>query len=458
MCRYATYSISGLLGSTYVVKEVGSRNALVCGMALYCAYVSAFWVATIWRDWQTVAAAMGGVLGGVGAGFLWTAQGAYFAQSAASASTAATATTRTTSSSSTSVQHDVPEPVTEVVVPETLTVTTAHLASTFAVIYLGSEVGLRAASSILVTLGLSWSAVFAMYAIVAVASTMGMGLVHNFDRNDDHGHRHRNGSLEMNRSEHDEADPTARLLPAPVSPPMTATAVPPMPSAWYKATAAWRLLRHDRKMPLMIGLNAVFGITSSFLTSYINGQVVYAVMGSDVSVGLWTAWVSTAAAAGSALCGRLAPRTGNGPILMAGAVCFAAVAAPFVLFPNVATQWTWPSLLFVYTVHGLGRATFESTLKATFADFFAESDKEGAFANIIFQNGLSSTVGFLLTFALRCTEKHQSNAYCVVYRDGSVHDVLSFEILIVVTSVVAIVGYWRAAAIRAEELRLAASV
>jgi Major Facilitator Superfamily len=428
---------------------------------LYCAYVSAFWVATVWRQWQTVAAAMGGVLGGVGAGFLWTAQGAYFAQSAAAAAAAATTTSSTTStfssSTPTSVQRDGPETVNDVI-PEMLTVTTAQLASTFAVIYLGSEVGLRAASSILVTLGLSWSSVFALYAVVAVASTLGMGLlVHNFDRRDNCHHDH-NGSLVMNSPEHDEADPTARLLPTPVpQPPTNTRTATPTPSAWYKATAAWRLLRHDRKMPLMIGLNAVFGITSSFLTSYINGQVVYAVLGSDVSVGLWTAWVSTAAAAGSALCGQLAPRTGSGPILMAGAACFVAVAAPFVLFPNVATQWTWLSLVFVYTVHGLGRATFESTLKATFADFFAESDKEGAFANIIFQNGLSSTVGFLLTFTLRCTEKHQSSPYCVVYRDGSVHDVLSFEILIVVTAIVAIVGYWRAAAIRAEEIRLAAS-
>ena len=40
------------------------------------------------------------------------------------------------------------------------------------------------------------------------------------------------------------------------------------------------------------------------------------------------------------------------------------------------------------------RATFEGTLKATFADYFSY-EKEGAFANIILQNGLSGAVGYV---------------------------------------------------------------
>jgi hypothetical protein len=45
-------------------------------------------------------------------------------------------------------------------------------------------------------------------------------------------------------------------------------------------------------------------------------------------------------------------------------------------------------------MQGIGRATFEGTLKATFADFFSY-EKEGAFANIILQNGLAGAVGYI---------------------------------------------------------------
>ena len=50
--------------------------------------------------------------------------------------------------------------------------------------------------------------------------------------------------------------------------------------------------------------------------------------------------------------------------------------------------------LIVYSLHGVGRATFEGTLKATFADYFPY-EKEGAFANIILQNGLSGAIGYM---------------------------------------------------------------
>jgi hypothetical protein len=104
-------------------------------------------------------------------------------------------------------------------------------------------------------------------------------------------------------------------------------------------------------------------------------------------------------------------------------------------------------------LHGIGRATFEGTLKSTFADYFAY-EKEGAFANIILQNGLSSALGFVLTFTLHCSSRKQEmwGPYCVMNKDGSVHDVLTFELLIVVTAVLAIFGYHRASMIRSNEV------
>ena len=78
------YTASALLGSTYVTKKAGSRQALLYGMGLYCVYVGCFWLATLATTEPMVKAfAWGGAaVGGVGAGFLRTAQGAYYASCA----------------------------------------------------------------------------------------------------------------------------------------------------------------------------------------------------------------------------------------------------------------------------------------------------------------------------------------------------------------------------------------
>lgn len=146
--------------------------------------------------------------------------------------------------------------------------------------------------------------------------------------------------------------------------------------------------------------------------------------------------------------GRVSQKTGKGPILVLGALCFLAVVLPFIIVPNME-QWGWFPLVVVYSLHGTGRATFEGTLKATFADYFPY-EKEGAFANIILQNGLSSAIGYVLTFSLLCSEP---SSYCVEYKDGNFHDVLTFELLVVVSAALAIVGFWRASSLHEAEAR-----
>jgi len=67
-----TYSASGILGATYIVKRYGPRNAMSLGMLCYCVYVGCFFVATRIGEkvgTQTVAY-LGAAIGGIGAGFL----------------------------------------------------------------------------------------------------------------------------------------------------------------------------------------------------------------------------------------------------------------------------------------------------------------------------------------------------------------------------------------------------
>jgi MFS family permease len=377
---YLTYTGSAIFGATYFVKKLGARNALVTGMSFYCVYVACFWLAVTWQAVEGPAALIGAAIGGVGAGFLWTAQGVYFSRAAE--------------------EHAIQlgQPVTD---------STAYLAGIFAFIYLAAEVGLRAMSSVLLQLGgFQWSTIFGIYSLVTVVSTAGMRFVHNYADVPS------TGGQEV--------------------------------SAWYKLTAAWQLLRNDTKMKYMIGMNAVF------LNSYVNGEVVRVVLNDDSSkyIGLLTAWLSAVAAVMSLVFGRVTQTIGKGPILIFGALCFFAVVLPFLVVPNVE-RWGWFPLVVVYALHGTGRATFEGTLKATFADYFPY-EKEGAFANIILQNGLSSAIGYVLTFSLLCSEP---TSYCVEYKDGKFHDVLTFELLVVASAAFAVLGFWRASSIHEAEAR-----
>jgi MFS family permease len=369
---YLFYTLSAVLGATYVVKKVGGRNGMVFGMVLYCIYVACFLVATSYPEIERAAALTGATFGGIGAGFLWVAQGAYFAEASKRHAAA--------------MLQEVNE-------------STSFFAGTFACIYLSLEVMLRALSSLL-ALFLDWRTIFGIYTAIAVITTLGMLLVIDYP---------------------DDADATS----APTS-------------VFYKVTAALQLLSRDPKMKYMVGLNAAFGFTGAFLNSYVNGQVVAAALDDADShyVGILSSTTAVVAALTSLATGSI-PR--KGPLLIGGAVCFFFVAFPFLIQPD-AKSWSLPGLVVIYTLQGIGRATYESTLKATFADYFS-SDSVGAFSNMILQNGLAGSIGYVLTFQLLCDKQSR---YCVEYSDGSLHDVLTFVLIVCISAVIAVLGYWRA--------------
>jgi MFS family permease len=375
---YLFYTGSAVLGATYVVKKFGGRNGMIAGMSLYCIYVSCFSVATSFPESERAAALTGAAFGGIGAGFLWVAQGSYFSEAAKRHAAA--------------MAQDVSE-------------STSYLAGIFAFIYLSSEVILRLLSSALIPF-LDWRAIFGIYTIIAVVTTVCMSLAIDYP------------------IEEEAGVPT---------------------SAFYKVTAALQLLTKDPKMKYMIGLNAVFGFAGAFLNSYVNGQVVSAALDDDGSryVGFLSSWMALTAALLSLVTTRIPQK---GPVLIVGATSFFFVAFPFVLQPD-ATKWNVYGLIAIYTLQGVGRASFESTLKATFADYFA-TESAGAFSNIILQNGLAGAIGYVLTFTLLCDKESR---YCVEYSDGSLHDVLTFELIVCICAVVAVLGYWRASAIYKQE-------
>jgi hypothetical protein len=443
---YGFYTVSSLLGATRITKSLGSRNALIAGMSAYVLYVGCFWLAAATATARrqsysqqedetadiplvtAIAVLVGGAVGGWGAGFLWTAQGSYFVRAANEHDREITASSRRTNLiyQSNGEQHQLQQGRRDA---------TSELASIFAFVYLAEEVVLRTLSTFLLQLlGGSWCTVFALYSAVAFVSALLMILVRNYDDANYIG----SDTLDLNPNDLQspagvpEEDDDAAQSTSPIR----------LPSTDSRMSPTLRLLVRDPKMKYMAGINVLFGWTAAFLNSYVNGQVLPKALGGDTSIGLYTSWVSVVAAVGSLAVGRscMSPRLTKMSILMAGSLCFAGVALPFVLVPN-ANRWNWKMLLLVYTFHGLGRATFESTLKAAFADFFGRVEKEAAFANIVLQNGVASSVGYALTVALLCD---QPSVYCVEYRDGSVHDVLTFELLIVATAILAVMGLRRA--------------
>ena len=153
---YITYTASSLLGATYITKQLGSRNAIMTGMLLYCVYVACFLVATRFKDIEKGAALVGAAIGGVGGGFLWTAQGAYFGQAA--------------EEHARWLHQDVK-------------LSTSYFAGIFAFVYLAEEVLLRFMSTALLETGrISWSIIFGVYTTVAIVSTLGMSLVYKYPR------------------------------------------------------------------------------------------------------------------------------------------------------------------------------------------------------------------------------------------------------------------------------------
>lgn len=383
---YFSYTLSSVLGATWVVKQLGGRNAMILGMSFYVVYVFCFWVAVSYPLIEAPAAIGGAFIGGIGSGILWTAQGSYFTQAAE--------------------EHALYQGC------EWADCTSA-LSGIFAFAYLLEETILHLSSYFLIEyLHMQWSTIFAIYAAIAIMSTIGMFWVKEYPRS-----RARAGDDKFQ-------------------------------SQLYKITAAFHLLMKEAKMRYLVGLNAVFGFSGAFLNSFVSGQVIRIAL-NDVeskTVGIFVSWGAGVAAVASLVFGKLTHDYGKGPVMIFGNIMFIFVALPFILKPNLE-EWTWPLLLFVYAAQGIGRATFESTMKAVFADFFPY-EKEGAFANIILQNGFFGSIGYILTFQLTCSDL---GPYCIEYGNGTLHNVLTFEILVCTAAICAVFGYWRASKIYWDE-------
>mmetsp|Transcript_755 Transcript_755/g.1140 ORF Transcript_755/g.1140 Transcript_755/m.1140 type:complete len:229 (+) Transcript_755:121-807(+) len=173
-----------------------------------------------------------------------------------------------------------------------------------------------------------------------------------------------------------------------------------------KVLSALELLFTNAKCALMIPTNFAFGFAAAFITAYIQGSVVSPVYGDDHTddeisdsqsqhdsrVLLYSSIAVGVATAMSMPFFYLKKKAGTPLVMVIGAVCFVFVALmSFLLEDGPLRHILW----LVYIVYGCGRSIWESTTKAVFADFFPDTP-QAAFANIVLQSGLASTIAFFV--------------------------------------------------------------
>ena len=383
---YASYTGASVLGiASWTVQQYGSKQAVIFGQMLFGGgYVGCFWLATA-TGAQNLAQGLawaGAGVGGVGAAILWTGQGVYFAE----------ASEQYTLFSGKSQE-----------------ISCGIFSGIFAVCLLIEETIMDVMSTFLVkVLHVHWGFVFALYAVIALIATWATRFVDSYPQET----TSRNTAFSRRRG---------------------------VACCSSDATATVDLLIRDSRLKYMMGFNAAFGLAGAFLNSFVSGEAVPLVFDDASYVGLLVALHGFSAALASAVFAKCHRK---GAVLVAGSLSFLGVALPFLVWPNVAQQWTWRQLALVYILEGVGRATFEGNLKAIFAEWF-HHDREAAFANITLQNGLASAVAYILTTQMQCS-KVSSSQYCVMYSDGSHHNVGDFASLMVGASIASILGYWRA--------------
>ena len=72
------YVLTAMLAGAYVISITSAKWCLTFSLSLYAVYVASYLVAVVWPETAYPAVLFGAAVGGVGAGLLWTAQGAYF--------------------------------------------------------------------------------------------------------------------------------------------------------------------------------------------------------------------------------------------------------------------------------------------------------------------------------------------------------------------------------------------
>jgi MFS family permease len=347
---YAAYTLTALLFARPLLRLVPSHRVVLFGLLGLLLYVCSFFVSLLLSASTAFAVfSVGGVIGGVGAGLLWPAQGVFFARSASLAVVS--------SSSENKAQ--------------------SQLAARFASIYLIGEAAaalLATAIYLLFRIALphvSWPPlVFGFYA----AAAFGAVLLYS----------------------HLVKEPGGPDAPDEVDP------LSDGDIRHLEVLAVMAALAKDRTLQLFLSYQISFGFSSGLMNVVVAGLVASPGGPGHGWVGALTALGVLVAAAVTGPCSVTEQRSPEGAhrVLLLGAGCFLVIAVLLATIP-VATLREWPVLLLLYAVHGAGRGAWEGSGKAAIAAFFPGSHaRVVAYAGVYFASGAAGAVGFTLAAQL----------------------------------------------------------
>lgn len=339
---YGSTLICSLFFANLLYAILGSKRGLVISMALYTVYVAMFAYSASQcktlndkgrcieaEPLQLPVVSLGAFIGGIGAGLLWTCQGAFYSMVCEKLAAAEG------------------RPQSEV---------TAELAGTFALIFLGWECTARACTTLLTGkdyLHLSYMAAFLILAGAALVATVFFATF------------------------------ATNLQPS------TSAERGSVCDKVLKAVSLWS----DPKLWLLQTTNITFGFAAAWLGGYVGPKILSQALNSSF-LGFAGAMLSGLAAILSKAFAPLAATIGKGPVLTIGAGAFLCLGI-FSRWVGEPTQWGWGACVF-YIFMGVGRAVYESTNKAIFADFFPGEKSPAAFANVFVFGTAASCAAFIL--------------------------------------------------------------
>lgn len=157
----------------------------------------------------------------------------------------------------------------------------------------------------------------------------------------------------------------------------------------FDAVKQWR----DPKMWLLQCTNVTFGFAASWLAGDVDRNILSVALSASF-IGFGGALISGLACVLSRVLGSLALIVGKGPVVTLGALSFLAMGVLSRWVGDPAT-WGWGAFVF-YILMGIGRAVYEGTNKAIFADYYPGEQSPGAFANVFIFGTSASTLAFIL--------------------------------------------------------------
>jgi len=376
---YLLYASTTLLLAVPVLRRLGVKRTLVLAMALFASYVGAFLLAMI-EAVELPAVTIGGVLGGIAAGLLWTTQGAYLSHSS--------------SLHATRLNCSKPE-------------ATSRLSGAFATTLLSLELAFKLLSSVL--LGAidqddgSTTAKVAMLVIFSASAMASALLAPCFISDVEKAATTECTSKAAAESAAAEGA-ESKSKPEGLAP-TAATEVDTADAGLWThimstVGAAVRLCIEQPRILLLAPFNMAFGLQTALVAETMNDVLATEGLGA-LAVGILTSvTVGIAALLASPLS---AFRDRKVTVMNSASVCFVLENILFGIYLYVdlptlyqGTRWQgWLLMLLPYALQGVGRAAYESVNKALTADIFAK-DSEAAFANILLQSGFSSALFFFV--------------------------------------------------------------